>query len=49
MQKRQLIGDDIEPNEIESHQSQNEVDDLVNAFYMMTKELKENLSEVSKR
>ena len=29
--------------------SQNEVDDLVNAFYIMTKELKENLAEVSTR
>lgn len=49
MQKNLPIGDDIDEKEIEAHENQNEVDDLVNAFYMMTKELKENLSEVSKK
>ena len=34
---------------MENVRKQNEVDELVNSFYMMTNELKENLSEVSKK
>lgn len=47
--KKITSGEDIETKELESSKSQNEVDDLVNAFYMMTKELKENLNEVSRQ
>ena len=42
-------GEELTSNELVNTEKQNEVDELVNAFYMMTKELKENLSEVSKR
>ncbi len=47
--KKITSGEEIETKELESTKSQNEVDDLVNAFYMMTKELKENLNEVSRQ
>ena len=47
--KKITSGEEIETKELENKESQNEVDDLVNAFYMMTKELKENLNEVSKQ
>ena len=47
--KKITSGEDIETKEFELAEGQNEVDDLVNAFYMMTKELKENLNEVSRQ
>lgn len=47
--KRITSGEEIKEKELETTRSQNEVDDLVNAFYMMTKELKENLNEVSRK
>ena len=47
--KKITSGEEIETQELSSDKSQNEVDDLVNAFYMMTKELKENLNEVSRQ
>ena len=47
--KKITSGEEIETKELELSKSQNEVDDLVNAFYMMTKELKENLNEVSRQ
>ncbi len=47
--KKITAGEEIETKELEQTKSQNEVDDLVNAFYMMTKELKENLNEVSRK
>jgi len=47
--KKITAGEEIETKELEVSKSQSEVDDLVNAFYMMTKELKENLSEVSRK
>ncbi|MCI9365563.1 MAG: cell wall metabolism sensor histidine kinase WalK [Clostridia bacterium] len=47
--KRITSGEEIETKELTVSRSQNEVDDLVNAFYIMTKELKENLNEVSRK
>lgn len=47
--KKIASGEELNSAELINSQKQNEVDELVNAFYMMTKELKENLSEVSKR
>ncbi len=47
--KKITAGEDIEVKELEKAKKQSEVDDLVNAFYMMTKELKENLNEVSRK
>ena len=47
--KKITSGEEIETQELEETKGQSEVDDLVNAFYMMTKELKENLNEVSKQ
>ncbi len=47
--KKIASGEEFETKELEYANSKNEVDDLVNAFYMMTKELKENLNEVSRR
>ena len=47
--KKITSGEEIETKELDFAESQNEVDDLVNAFYMMTKELKENLNEVSRQ
>ena len=47
--KRITSGEEIASNELEFANGKNEVDDLVNAFYMMTKELKENLNEVSRQ
>ncbi len=47
--KKIASGEELETKELEQARGENEVDDLVNAFYMMTKELKENLSEVSRR
>ena len=47
--KKITSGEEIATQELSSDKSQNEVDDLVNAFYMMTKELKENLNEVSRQ
>ena len=50
--KKIASGEEIETKEIaklEKNRHENEVDELVNAFYMMTKELKENLSEVSRK
>ncbi len=47
--KKITSGEEIETKNIETTKSQNEIDDLVNAFYMMTKELKENLNEVSRK
>ena len=47
--KKITSGEEIETKELEKTKSQSEVDDLVNAFYMMTKELKENLNEVSRK
>lgn len=50
--KKIASGEEIETKEIaklEKNKHQNEVDELVNAFYMMTKELKENLNEVSRK
>lgn len=47
--KKITSGEEIETKELTLSKSQNEVDDLVNAFYMMTKELKENLNEVSRQ
>ena len=47
--KKITSGEEIETKELDLSKSQNEVDDLVNAFYMMTKELKENLNEVSRQ
>jgi len=47
--KKIASGEDIETKELRKSDSQSEVDDLVNAFYMMTKELKENLNEVSRK
>ena len=47
--KKITSGEDIETGELELSNGKNEVDDLVNAFYMMTKELKENLNEVSRQ
>ncbi len=49
MQKKWLCGEEIEITALEENESKNEVDDLVKAFYIMTRELKENLNEVSKR
>ena len=47
--KKITAGEEIETKELEKEKSQSEIDDLVNAFYMMTKELKENLNEVSRK
>ena len=47
--KKITAGEEIETKELEEAKSQSEIDDLVNAFYMMTKELKENLNEVSRK
>ena len=47
--KKITSGEDIETQDLSLDKSHNEVDDLVNAFYMMTKELKENLNEVSRQ
>ena len=47
--KKITSGEEIETKELDLSKGQNEVDDLVNAFYIMTKELKENLNEVSKQ
>ena len=47
--KKITAGEEIETKKLEQTKSRNEVDDLVNAFYMMTKELKENLNEVSRK
>lgn len=47
--KKIASGEEVETKELEKGKSENEVDELVNAFYMMTKELKENLSDVSKK
>lgn len=47
--KKLASGEELETKELQEGKSENEVDELVNAFYMMTKELKENLSEVSKK
>ena len=47
--KKITSGEEIETKELEVVKGKNEVDDLVNAFYMMTKELKENLNEVSRQ
>ncbi len=47
--KKITSGEDIETEELENTKSQSEIDELVNAFYMMTKELKENLNEVSRK
>lgn len=47
--KKITSGEEIETKDIEETKGKNEVDDLVNAFYMMTKELKENLNEVSRQ
>lgn len=47
--KKIASGEELETKELEKSKSENEVDELVNAFYMMTKELKENLSDVSKK
>lgn len=47
--KKITSGEEIEAKGLEKAKRQSEVDDLVNAFYMMTKELKENLNEVSRK
>ncbi len=47
--KKIASGEDIEIKELEETKNKTEVDELVNAFYMMTKELKENLNEVSRQ
>jgi len=47
--KKITAGEEIETKELEKEKIQSEIDDLVNAFYMMTKELKENLNEVSRK
>jgi len=47
--KKIASGEELETKELEQSRNENEVDELVNAFYMMTKELKGNLSEVSKK
>lgn len=47
--KKIASGEEVETKELQINHTPNEIDELVNAFYMMTKELKENLSEVSKR
>ena len=47
--KKITSGEEIETKELDLEKGKNEVDDLVNAFYMMTKELKENLNEVSRQ
>ena len=47
--KKIASGEEIEIKELEDTKNKNEVDELVNAFYMMTKELKENLNEVSRQ
>ena len=47
--KKIASGEDVETKALVKVDSQNEVDDLVNAFYIMTKELKENLNEVSRK
>ncbi|MCI8518773.1 MAG: cell wall metabolism sensor histidine kinase WalK [Clostridia bacterium] len=47
--KKIASGEEFETKELEQSRNENEVDELVNAFYMMTKELKGNLSEVSKK
>ena len=47
--KKITSGEEIETKELMPAKGQNEVDELVNAFYMMTKELKENLNEVSRQ
>ena len=47
--KKIASGEDIEIKELEAGKNKTEVDELVNAFYMMTKELKENLNEVSRQ
>ena len=47
--KKIASGEELENKDLQKKDRQNEVDELVNSFYMMTKELKENLSEVSKR
>ncbi len=47
--KKITAGEEIETKELDQEKSQSEIDDLVNAFYMMTKELKENLNEVSRK
>ena len=47
--KKIASGEELEIKKLEETKNENEIDDLVNAFYMMTKELKENLSEVSRK
>lgn len=47
--KKITSGEEIEVKDLQKKDGKNEVDELVNSFYIMTKELKENLSEVSKR
>ncbi len=47
--KKIASGEDIEIRELEEGKNKTEVDELVNAFYMMTNELKENLNEVSRQ
>lgn len=47
--KKIASGEEFDTKELENGKKQDEVDELVNAFYMMTKELKENLSEVSRQ
>ena len=42
-------GEEIPEKEIISNKKANEVDELVNAFALMTKELKQNLQEVNKQ
>lgn len=47
--KKIASGEEVQTKELAEPTAQNEVDDLVNAFYVMTRELKENLSEVSRK
>lgn len=47
--KKIAVGEEIEISKLEENKKQDEASELVNTFYTMTKELKENLSEVSKR
>ncbi len=47
--KKIASGEEVQTKELAEPIAQNEVDDLVNAFYVMTRELKENLSEVSRK
>ena len=47
--KKITSGEELEVKDLQKKEGQNEVDELVNSFYVMTRELKGNLSEVSKR